>query len=378
MLLFCSLIAGYLVARVALILPCRWHYRLLAALFLIGASFKFHIFRLFGGPRFFAPELPRWLLLAGSWCFAVVFILFFLLLISDLCYGCRLLVSRLIGRKFPSNIRRSCCIISGVMLLLAMVAATTGIVSGFRLPEVRKIEIFFPGLPEELNGFSIAVLADIHVDGCSLPERLPELVRRTNSALPDLIVLPGDMVDGRVDELGNNLLPLAGLKAPCGVFGSPGNHEYYSGFSTWMDFFNANGVQMLINRHTVLKNGLVLAGVADPNGSRFGFARPDFHQALDGVPEEAFVIMLSHQPKLAPEAFRAGADLVISGHTHGGMMPGFDRLVAIFNGGFVSGGYRIDGKELFVSNGAGIWSGFPVRLGRPAEIPLLILRRQNP
>ena len=377
MLTFCLLIAGYLVLRVALLLPCRWYWRVLIAVIISGAALKFHIFRFFDGPRFFAPELPRWMLVTGSWFFAAVFILFFLLLISDLWYGSWLLISQLVLRKFPAGIRRNCNIISGILAVLAVLFASIGIISGFTPPEVRRVELTFSGLPAELDGFSIAVLADVHIDSCSLPDRLLELVRRTNAASPDLVVLPGDMVDGRVDELSGKLLPIAGLQADYGVFASPGNHEYYSGFRSWGDFFDANGVKMLINRHVVLKNGIVLAGVADPNCRRFGFEMPDFRRTLAGIPERSFVIILSHQPKLASAAFAAGADLVISGHTHGGMMPGFDRLIALFNSGFVSGEYNIGGKRLFVSNGAGIWSGFPVRLGRPAEIPLLVLRREK-
>ena len=106
MLVFCLLIAGYLVLRVALLLPCRWYWRVLAALILTGAALKFHIFRFFGGPRFFAPELPRWMLITGSWFFAAAFILFFLVLLSDLLYGSWLLISRVFLRKFPSRIRR--------------------------------------------------------------------------------------------------------------------------------------------------------------------------------------------------------------------------------------------------------------------------------
>lgn len=374
MLLFCLLLAGYLVLRVALPLKCRWYWRLAAALVLTGASLKFHIFRFFGGPRFFAPELPRWMLIAGSWCFAVVFVLFFLLLLADLIHGLWVLIKFTADRKKPVGFRRRSNIISGAMAAAAMLIALFGMFSGFSPPEVRRTELVIPGLPPEMDGLSIAVLADIHIDGCTLPERLPELVRRTNAAAPDIIVLPGDMVDGRVDELGRLLEPLTGLKAKYGVFGSPGNHEYYSGYAGWMAFFAAHGVRMLVNSNIVLSNGAVIAGVADPNGRRFGFAGPDFRQALEGTGGRPLIIMLSHQPKFAPEAAGAGADLIISGHTHGGMMPGFDRIVAAFNGGFVSGIYRVDGSWLAVSNGAGIWSGFPVRLGRPAEIPLLILR----
>jgi predicted MPP superfamily phosphohydrolase len=68
-------------------------------------------------------------------------------------------------------------------------------------------------------------------------------------------------------------------------------------------------------------------------------------------------------------------DLQISGHTHGGHVIGMDRwMVAPVNNGFVRGLYRVDGMQLFVSSGAGLWIGFPIRLGVPSAIEVLVLR----
>ncbi len=66
--------------------------------------------------------------------------------------------------------------------------------------------------------------------------------------------------------------------------------------------------------------------------------------------------------------------LQLSGHTHGGMILGLDRLVARANGGFVSGAYDVDGMTLYVNNGTGLWPGFALRLGRPSELTRITLR----
>ena len=68
------------------------------------------------------------------------------------------------------------------------------------------------------------------------------------------------------------------------------------------------------------------------------------------------------------------ADLQLSGHTHGGQCYGMDRLVALANHGYVRGWYRVNGMPLYVTNGAGLWSGFSVRIGVPAEIAAVTLR----
>lgn len=68
-------------------------------------------------------------------------------------------------------------------------------------------------------------------------------------------------------------------------------------------------------------------------------------------------------------------DLQLSGHTHGGMVWGFDNIVAMVNGGFVSGMYDIDGMQLYVNNGTAQWPGFAIRVGVPAELTVITLRK---
>ena len=92
------------------------------------------------------------------------------------------------------------------------------------------------------------------------------------------------------------------------------------------------------------------------------------------MPESAPKILLTHRPSLARQAAKHGVALQFSGHTHGGMMPLLDRLVAAANGGMASGLYRRGETTVIVSNGSGIWGGYPLRLGRPAEILLVTFR----
>jgi uncharacterized protein len=70
--------------------------------------------------------------------------------------------------------------------------------------------------------------------------------------------------------------------------------------------------------------------------------------------------------------------LQLSGHTHGGMIPGLDRLVARANNGFVSGRYQVGGMTLYVNNGTALWPGFALRLGRSSELTRITLRRGSP
>ena len=105
---------------------------------------------------------------------------------------------------------------------------------------------------------------------------------------------------------------------------------------------------------------------------------PSLDKALKGVPEKTPVILLNHRPSAdARKAAEKGVALQLSGHTHGGMMLGLNLFVKMFNSGFVSGWYQVDAMLLYVSNGTGIWNGFPVRIGCPSEITVLTLRTKK-
>ena len=115
---------------------------------------------------------------------------------------------------------------------------------------------------------------------------------------------------------------------------------------------------------------MVFAGVTDRSAPHHGQAGPDVAKALAGSPAGAPIILLDHQPGDARTAAAHGVALQLSGHTHGGMLWGLDRLVARGNNGFVSRRYDVGKMILYVSNGTGLWPGFALRLGIPSEITL--------
>ena len=124
---------------------------------------------------------------------------------------------------------------------------------------------------------------------------------------------------------------------------------------------------------------LVLLGLDDRTGGRFGYpVATDVPALLAGLPDRAdnaCRLVMAHRPDTAMRHAQAGADMQLSGHTHGGQCLGMDRIVAHYNQGLVRGWYRVAGMPLYVSNGAGLWSGYPLRLGVPAEIELITLQR---
>ena len=377
-LIFGALLAVYVFCRAILPLRLKWGWRALLAVLLAVAAFKFHLLHLFSGPMFFSPVLPEGVLLAAAWLFSVLFLFFFLLLAADVIRLLYLLVLFCLRKKKTERFRVIGNRVNLALLAFAAVLTTVGMAGGTGVPRVKEETISVNHLPDGADGLTVAVLADLHVDGITRADRIRKIVERTNALNPDIVIIAGDFVDGTVPVHGDDLMPLADLKARYGVFGVPGNHEYYSGYEEWMEFLPTLGIRMLHNEHVQTGGGaVVLAGVTDPVAGIMGKEVPDIRKALAGAPEKGVRILAAHQPRLAPEAAEHGVDLQVSGHTHGGMIAGIDRLVARFNEGFVSGLYTVGGMKLYVSNGAGIWNGFPIRIGVPSEIVLIRLRKEE-
>ncbi len=377
-LIFGALLAVYVFCRAILPLRLKWGWKALLAVLLAVAAFKFHLLHLFGGPMFFSPVLPEGVLLAAAWLFSVLFLFFFLLLAADVARLLYLLVLFCLRKKKTERFRIIGNRVNLALLAFAAVLATVGMAGGTGVPRVKEETISVNHLPDGADGLTVAVLADLHVDGITRADRIRKIVERTNALNPDIVIIAGDFVDGTVPVHGDDLRPLADLKARYGVFGVPGNHEYYSGYEEWMEFLPTLGIRMLHNEHVQTGGGAVgRAGVTDPVAGIMGKEVPDIRKALAGAPEKGVRILAAHQPRLAPEAAEHGVDLQVSGHTHGGMIAGIDRLVARFNEGFVSGLYTVGGMKLYVSNGAGIWNGFPIRIGVPSEIVLIRLRKEE-
>ena len=375
-LIFGALLAVYVFCRAILPLRLKWGWKALLAVLLAVAAFKFHLLHLFGGPMFFSPVLPEGVLLAAAWLFSVLFLFFFLLLAADVIRLLYLLVLFCLRKKKTERFRIIGNRVNLALLAFAAVLATVGMAGGTGVPRVKEETISVNHLPDGADGLTVAVLADLHVDGITRADRIRKIVERTNALNPDIVIIAGDFVDGTVPVHGDDLRPLADLKARYGVFGVPGNHEYYSGYEEWMEFLPTLGIRMLHNEHVQTGGGaVVLAGVTDPVAGIMGKEEPDIRKALAGAPEKGVRILAAHQPRL--EAAEHGVDLQVSGHTHGGMIAGIDRLVARFNEGFVSGLYTVGGMKLYVSNGAGIWNGFPIRIGVPSEIVLIRLRKEE-
>jgi hypothetical protein len=236
---------------------------------------------------------------------------------------------------------------------------------------VKEVSIDFPDLPPAFDGYRIVQLSDIHASAAARADRTAGIVQQVNALNPDLVAITGDFVDGPVHLRAADILPLAKLRAADGVVGCTGNHEYYSGYGFWRTVFHRCGIKMLENdRRTVRRGEDAIAVIGQNDPVSFN---TDITAACAGAPP--FRILLAHRPTRLADHAALGISLQLSGHTHGGAILGFDKLVARANEGHVRGLYREDGITLYVNAGTGQWAGFPTRLGVSPEITCLTLRR---
>jgi uncharacterized protein len=256
-------------------------------------------------------------------------------------------------------------------LLLTIFMTVSGLFIARRGPGIVEVRIPVRGLPRALHGFSIAQISDVHVGPTIKRGFVEGVVRRVNELNADLIAVTGDLVDGTVQQLSVHTAPLAGLASRHGAFFVTGNHEYYSGERAWTEEIRRLGMHVLKNEHVVLKHdgaSLVLAGVTDYSAHHFDPAqRSDPAAALFGAPGDVGArILLAHQPSSATEAARAGFDVQISGHTHGGQFWPWNLFIRFFQP-FTGGLHRLKNLWIYVSRGTGYW-GPPNRFGVPSEI----------
>ena len=237
-----------------------------------------------------------------------------------------------------------------------------------------EIEFSCPGLPRDLDGFTILHLSDPHLE--ATPAVAAQAIECLTGLTADIAVLTGDFQIGerRSDPARSAALlqPLvAAMNVRAGVYGVLGNHDSWRMVAP----LESIGMRMLVNEHLTIDTGaaaLHLVGLDDIHA----FYTEHADQALRAAPD-GFRILLVHTPEIAGAAADSGYDLYLAGHTHGGQIclpSGRPILTALdANRRLASGRWRIGAMHGYTNRGLGI-GGLPIRINCPAEIALLRLR----
>jgi len=255
---------------------------------------------------------------------------------------------------------------------LAAALGARGVLVEPRMLRILRYEVPLPRLPDAFHGYRILHMSDLHLGALTSGTAQ---VARARTLAADLIAVTGDMIETEraIDECGELL---GQMSATDGVVCVLGNHDHaatrHGGIHRLVDVLEQRGVRTLTNDAMPICRGahrMWLVGVDDP----FEF-RADLDRAYRSVPEGEPSILLAHSPDICTSPRPGGADLVLTGHCHGGQIrtpfgAPFTRTRRRFRD--VLGLQDVDGTPVHMS--AGLGATIPVRLFCPPEVTILHL-----
>jgi predicted MPP superfamily phosphohydrolase len=303
----------------------------------------------------------------GSFWFAylVYFILF--LFVVDL--------GRIIGLKFnlfPSSFTENYELVKRITAAVIVFVVSMIILSGYfntRNINIKTLNIEIPKSSTKLKELNIVMIGDIHLSPINDEKFLSNIVTKINSLKPDIVLLPGDIVDDRADVLKRLNIgeSFKKIKSKYGVFASNGNHEFINGVENADRYLRENGIEVLRDTIVMIDDAFIIAAREDRSITNFtNKKRKSLNSILNGVDRSYPIILLDHTPVNLNEAEIQGVDLQLSGHTHHGQFfPGSLITNLVYE---VSWGYlKKNNIQYYVTSGAGTW-GPPVRNASKSEI----------
>jgi predicted MPP superfamily phosphohydrolase len=175
-------------------------------------------------------------------------------------------------------------------------------------------------LPKGINKIKILQISDLHLGPLMGMDKIRLVKEVWEKEKPDLVVSTGDLVDGNMGKKDEFAEKLKELKAPLGKYAILGNHEYYRGWKQAIDFTQKAGFKLLRNEFIDVGDILYIVGMDDKTCKYFNACDSDFDEArvLRKIPKDKFILLLKHQPEIKKEAIGL-FDIMLSGHTHGGL-----------------------------------------------------------
>lgn len=233
--------------------------------------------------------------------------------------------------------------------------------------------IYLRRLPGEFEGFRIVQLSDIHHSPFTNREQIERAVKTANSLHPDIIALTGDYISHDRRYAAPCAELLGELRARFGVFAVLGNHDHWTDAALITDLFRAEGITVLINEGMRFEHKGVTFWLAGVDDTMVGLE--DLPLALAGARDDEMKLLLAHNPIILRRAARAGVDLVLSGHTHGGQVTLRSERSASGRPRrrLLRGLGRQGETQIYVTRGLGTVV-LPIRYGCPPEVSLLEMR----
>jgi uncharacterized protein len=234
-------------------------------------------------------------------------------------------------------------------------------------------------LPDEFKGFTIGLMSDIHSSVFMTKPEMDEYVAALNNLKTDIIFVPGDFVNSQTEEVYPFVEAFNALRAPYGVYGCLGNHDYFADVEIVAKEVDGCGIKLLRNDAVKIQKGnsfINVVGVDDIPMS--GKPEPYLIRALSSVQNPNPKILLCHKPYYLETFASHNIDLTLSGHTHGGQIV-FAKIgntivspASLFSK-YVWGLYKFENAQMYVTRGIGT-VGVPFRINCPPEITKITLQ----
>ncbi|MDL2281419.1 metallophosphoesterase, partial [Selenomonadales bacterium OttesenSCG-928-I06] len=268
---------------------------------------------------------------------------------------------------------------------ISLIISIKGIFGGNSEIVLNKVKTKIQGLPSNLNNFKIAHFSDVHLGAYFKLDKLEKIINMVKEEKPDVLVITGDLLDEE------SLLPEALKKIeafaatlPCKAYFCYGNHEYFKNIKFIVQEFNkCPSIQVLKNKSdTFFYNDVAIniLGVDYPFYSRHKITSDEdkyklrdsyIKEAKKDITEKGLNILLAHHSDFLENAFNNKIDITFAGHTHGGQISLFNKVLLPISFKYMRGSYFKNGCFGYVSTGAGHW--FPCRLNCPAEVTIFTL-----
>jgi uncharacterized protein len=312
----------------------------------------------------FVSDILIWI---GSFWWGAILYLFLIVVALDLI---RLLNHFL--HFYPSLITNNYAIAKQVTAAFAIAIVVFAMMAGYinaRNVRIKTLALSIPKDAGQWRKLNIVSASDIHLGTIIGRGMLDQIVEKINSLKPDIVLLPGDIIDEDPKPVIRQNLgeALKQIKAPLGVYAVTGNHEFYGGVQAACQYLEEHGIIMLRDTTIKIADSFYIIGRDDREKARItGQKRRPLDELLAGVDKNLPIIAMDHQPFALQKVAESGIDLQISGHTHYGQLWPLGYITDLIYQ--LSWGYRqIGSTHFYVSSGAGTW-GPPMRLGNVPEI----------
>jgi len=273
---------------------------------------------------------------------------------------------------YPLFIKNNYVAVKVIIAIIILSLSTIVIILGYintRKIVINNLEITLPKKESSLSELNTVLVADFHLTPINDGPLLEKIVQIINRLNPDVILMPGDIVDDRTNilrlhKIGEDFLK---LKSKYGIYASTGNHEFITGIDESERFIKEYGIKLIRDSVININDDFYIIGRDDRTVKQFtGYQRKSLNEIMKEVKKNIPVLMLDHSPFNLEEAEENKIDLQLSGHTHHGQIFPANLITSMIYE--VSWGYLKKGKtQYFVTCGVGTW-GPPVRIASDSEI----------